>query len=94
MRPHLFALRLLWHSDLTRSNLGPPAEAIARKVGIITLPTRADVARAAGVAVEEVAITDERIGAIVLSGPQVRLLLPAVLLPPERLLLLFLAHDA
>eukprot|EP01138_Halocafeteria_seosinensis_P012728 gb/GECG01013004.1/.p1 GENE.gb/GECG01013004.1/~~gb/GECG01013004.1/.p1 ORF type:complete len:1008 (+),score=108.61 gb/GECG01013004.1/:1-3024(+) len=44
------------------------AEAIGRKVGIISLPTRKEVAEQRGVAVEEVTFADEDVGAAIVSG--------------------------
>lgn len=47
------------------------AEAIARKVNIITLPTRRDVAMEEGVPEFQIPISDERVGAMVVTGAQV-----------------------
>ena len=46
------------------------AEAIARKVGIISLPTRENLASARGVPVSEVGPKDEEIGAAIVSGEE------------------------
>ena len=46
------------------------AEAIARKVGIISRPTRHDVAAALGIAEAEVPLSDERVEAVVVTGEQ------------------------
>ncbi|KAF8072642.1 Atpalpha [Scenedesmus sp. PABB004] len=48
------------------------AEAIARKVGIVTLPTPREVAAEAGVPEGSIEITDERVGAVVITGTQLR----------------------
>ena len=48
------------------------AEAIARKVGIITLPTTRDVAAEDGVDEDEVPLSDPRVQAVVRSGSQIR----------------------
>jgi hypothetical protein len=48
------------------------AEAIARKVGIVTLPTAREVAAKAGVAPASIAVDDERVGAVVVTGAQIR----------------------
>ena len=48
------------------------AEAIARKVNIITLPTRRDVAQEDGVPESTIPISDERVGAMVVTGSQAR----------------------
>ena len=50
------------------------AEAIARKVGIITLPTRHDLASALHVPDADVAAGDVRIGAVVITGEQLNAL--------------------
>ena len=50
------------------------AEAIARKVGIITLPTRHDLASALHVPDADVAAADVRIGAVVVTGEQLNAL--------------------
>lgn len=50
------------------------AEAIARQVGIITEPTRADVAELRGVAVDDVDDGDEDVGALVLTGTDIQAL--------------------
>ena len=44
------------------------AEAIARKVGIITLPTAREVAVEEGVPEEEIPLSDERVQAVVIAG--------------------------
>jgi sodium/potassium-transporting ATPase subunit alpha len=46
------------------------AEAIARKVGIVTLQTAREVAAEAGVPEEDIDVTDERVGAVVVTGSQ------------------------
>lgn len=46
------------------------AEAIARRVGIINLPTKADLALARGVAASDIDPQDEEIGAAIVSGDQ------------------------
>lgn len=48
------------------------AEAIARKVGIVTLQTAREVAAEAGIPEAEVDVTDERVGAVVVTGSQLR----------------------
>ena len=48
------------------------AEAIARKVGIITLPTARVIAAEDGVEEEDIALSDPRVGAIVLAGSALR----------------------
>jgi sodium/potassium-transporting ATPase subunit alpha len=48
------------------------AEAIARKVGIVTLPTPREIAAEAGVLESEVPKGDERVGAVVVTGGQLR----------------------
>jgi sodium/potassium-transporting ATPase subunit alpha len=48
------------------------AEAIARKVGIITQPTRREIAAMDGVDEEEVPLSDPRIRAVVRAGHQIR----------------------
>jgi sodium/potassium-transporting ATPase subunit alpha len=53
------------------------AEAIARKVGIITLPTAREVAAEDGVAEEAVPLSDERVQAVVISGYALGELTPA-----------------
>ena len=53
------------------------AEAIARKVGIITLPTQREVAAMEGVDEEDVPLSDPRVRAVVRAGPQLRGLTPA-----------------
>jgi len=47
------------------------AEAIARQVGAVTLPTSREIAHAAGVPVEEVPLADSRVGAAVVTGEQI-----------------------
>lgn len=46
------------------------AEAIARKVGIVTLQTAREVAAETGVAEADLDISDERVGAVVVTGAQ------------------------
>lgn len=46
------------------------AEAIARKVGIVTLQTAREVAADAGVPEADIDINDERVGAVVVTGAQ------------------------
>lgn len=58
------------------------AEAIARKVNIITGSTRRDVALDVGCAEEEVPFSDPRVEAVVLSGSQARAPAPPVDAPP------------
>ncbi|WIA28646.1 hypothetical protein OEZ86_011182 [Tetradesmus obliquus] len=48
------------------------AEAIARKVGIVTLMTPREVAAEASLPESEIDITDERVGAVVVTGSQLR----------------------
>ena len=48
------------------------AEAIARKVGIVTLPTLREIAAEAGLEESEVPIGDDRVGAAVITGGQLR----------------------
>jgi sodium/potassium-transporting ATPase subunit alpha len=48
------------------------AEAIARKVGIITLQTMREVAADEGLTEEQVPISDDRVGAVVITGSQIR----------------------
>ncbi|KAI8473316.1 MAG: hypothetical protein J3K34DRAFT_518987 [Monoraphidium minutum] len=48
------------------------AEAIARKVGIVTMPTPREVAAEAGVPLDQIAVSDERVGAVVVTGAQIR----------------------
>jgi len=48
------------------------AEAIARKVGIVTLQTPREVAAEAGVPISEILVEDERVGAVVITGSQIR----------------------
>jgi sodium/potassium-transporting ATPase subunit alpha len=48
------------------------AEAIARKVGIVTLQTSREVAAELGVDPETIPIQDERVGAIVIPGSKLR----------------------
>jgi len=48
------------------------AEAIARKVGIVTLQTAREVAAEEGLTEEQVLISDERVGAAVITGAQIR----------------------
>ena len=48
------------------------AEAIARKVGIVTLQTAREVAAEEGLTEELVLISDERVGAAVITGAQIR----------------------
>jgi hypothetical protein len=44
----------------------------AMQVGIVTLMTPREVAAEAGVALAEVAVTDERVGAVVVTGSELR----------------------
>jgi sodium/potassium-transporting ATPase subunit alpha len=46
------------------------AEAIARKVGIVTLQTAREVAAEAGVPEADIDVSDERVGAVVVTGAQ------------------------
>jgi sodium/potassium-transporting ATPase subunit alpha len=46
------------------------AEAIARKVGILTRPSRHDIAHALGVAEASIPLTDERVEAVVITGEE------------------------
>jgi sodium/potassium-transporting ATPase subunit alpha len=46
------------------------AEAIARKVGILTRPSRHDIAHALGVAEASIPLTDERVEAVVITGAE------------------------
>lgn len=46
------------------------AEAIARKVGIVTLQTAREVAAETGVAEADLDVSDERVGAVVVTGAQ------------------------
>ena len=48
------------------------AEAIARKVGIVTLQTAREVAAEEGLSEGEVSIEDERVGAVVVTGGRIR----------------------
>ena len=48
------------------------AEAIARKVGIITLPTAREVAAEDGVAEADIPLSDPRVRAVVRAGAQIR----------------------
>lgn len=48
------------------------AEAIARKVGIITLPTRREIAAEQGVPESSISLEDERVGAVVVTGAMIR----------------------
>lgn len=48
----------------------PPCAALSAQVGIVTLQTQREVAAEAGVAESEVEVTDERVGAVVVTGSQ------------------------
>jgi magnesium-transporting ATPase (P-type) len=50
------------------------AEAIARKVGIITLDTRHQVAARAGVSADQIGLTHPGVGAVVLSGSEIEVM--------------------
>ena len=48
------------------------AEAIARKVGLVTLKTRREVAAEDDVDEAEISLSDPRVGAVVVSGSRLR----------------------
>ena len=73
MPPTLKSATYLYLSKICLAGDHPlTAEAIARKVGIITLPTTRDVAAEDGVDEDDVPLSDPRVRAVVRSGAQIR----------------------